>query len=70
MRMATSWPTPTFNPEAVADIHSPMGTKLKNMARNTIIRISIKMGAMNSIGFLLYSVVYFVAMILYRKNMT
>ena len=30
IRIATSWPMPTFRPEAVADIHSPTGTKLKN----------------------------------------
>jgi len=35
--MATSWKMPTFRPLAVADIHRPIGTKLKKMERNIII---------------------------------
>ena len=64
IRIATSWPMPTFRPEAVADIHSPTGTKLKNTARNTIISTMMKIGAKNSIGFSPFFKKFYLAIIL------
>ncbi len=50
MRMATSWKRPTRTPEAVEEIHRPMGTKLKKMARATMMTTTRKMENKYSMG--------------------
>ena len=55
MRMATSWNRPIFTSEAVAEIHRPMGTKLKNSASTTMMatistRVKMSSGMISSFG--------------------